>query len=140
MKALGCHILAEMSFCNPKALSDVAKVEDIMVRAALEAKAEIREIVLHKFSPDGVSGVVVIAESHLSIHTWPEIGYAAIDVYTCGETTDPRRACYFIAEKLGAQDVCLSEVKRGIDSGHGYFYHELSNSRLSGGCTVAKSA
>ena len=140
MKAIGCHILAELSHCDKRALSDIALVKDIMVRAALEAKAEIREVALHKFSPQGVSGVVVIAESHLSIHTWPEIGYAAIDIYTCGDTTDPWRACYFIAEKLAAQDVAFSEVKRGISTNKGNYYHTISNSRLTGGLKIAQNA
>lgn len=140
MKALGCHIIAELSHCNKRALSDIALVKDIMVRAALEAKAQIKEIALHKFSPQGVSGVIVIAESHLSIHTWPETGYAAIDIYTCGDTTDPWRACHFLAEKLEAQDVWFSEVKRGMPTNKGYFYHEISRSHVSGGVKVVQNA
>ena len=66
-----------------------------MVNAALEAGAEVRELVFHKFSPQGVSGVVVISESHLAIHTWPELGYAAVDVFTCGEKVNPWDACNF---------------------------------------------
>ena len=140
MKALGCHILAELSHCNPNALSDAALVKDIMERAALEAKAEIKEIALHKFSPQGVSGVVVIAESHLSIHTWPELGYAAIDIYTCGETTEPWRACYFMAEKLGSQEMTFSEVKRGIPAGDGSYRHQITTSHVTGGLKVGQFA
>lgn len=140
MKALGCHILAELSNCNTDALCDIAVVKDVMVRAALEAKAQVREVAFHKFSPQGVSGVIVIAESHLSIHTWPEIGYAAIDIYTCGENTDPWRACYFIAEKLDAQELSMTEVKRGIPTSRGYYNHTFSNSHITGGCRVAQSA
>ncbi|MDQ7821950.1 MAG: adenosylmethionine decarboxylase [Candidatus Eremiobacteraeota bacterium] len=140
MKAIGCHILAELSHCNKDSLCDVAGIKDIMVRAALEAKAEIRETAFHKFSPYGVSGVVVIAESHLSIHTWPELGYAAIDIYTCGDTTEPWRACYFIAEKLDAQDISVSEVKRGIPNSRGYFSHAFSKTHMPGGLKVVQSA
>ncbi len=85
-----------------------------MVTAALEAGAEIREVAFHKFSPQGVSGVVVISESHLAIHTWPELGYAAVDIFTCGETVDPWVSCYYIKDKFNAQNMTANEVKRGI--------------------------
>lgn len=113
MHALGRHILAEFYGCNPAVLNDVAKVKRAMVDAALEAGAEVREVAFHKFSPQGVSGVVVISESHLAIHTWPELGYAAVDVFTCGDTVDPWDACQYLVENLEASDVEASEVKRG---------------------------
>lgn len=113
MNALGRHILAEFYGCNVTTLNDVAKVERVMVDAALEAGAEVREVAFHKFSPQGVSGVVVISESHLAIHTWPELGYAAVDVFTCGDRVDPWDACRFLTEKLQATEVDATEVKRG---------------------------
>jgi len=114
LQSLGRHVLAEVYGCRFEVLNDIQKVEDIMVNAALEAGAEIREFVFHKFSPQGVSGVVVISESHLAIHTWPELGYAAVDVFTCGEKVDPWDACNYLAEKFGADYVNASEVKRGL--------------------------
>jgi S-adenosylmethionine decarboxylase len=114
LKALGRHILVEMYECNFDILNDIGKVEKIMVNAALEAGAEVREAVFHKFSPQGVSGVVVISESHLAIHTWPELGYAAVDVFTCGETVDPWDACNFLAKMFNAKNIDCKEVKRGI--------------------------
>ncbi len=114
MQALGRHVLAEVYGCRFEALNDIQKVEDIMVNAALEAGAEIREVVFHKFSPQGVSGVVVISESHLAIHTWPELGYAAVDVFTCGEKVNPWDACNFVAEAFGAGYVNAQEIKRGL--------------------------
>ncbi|MBM3463090.1 MAG: S-adenosylmethionine decarboxylase proenzyme [Armatimonadetes bacterium] len=128
MKALGRHIVAELSLCEPGVLSDIAKVRDIMVRAALAAKATVRESAFHKFEPGGVSGVVVLAESHLSIHTWPEFGYAAIDIYTCGETADPWRACEFLAEKFSAQNISTTVVERGIPTPFGKYSHVVSSS------------
>jgi S-adenosylmethionine decarboxylase len=107
-------VLAEVHGCRFEILNDIKKVQDIMVNAALEAGAEIRELVFHKFSPQGVSGVVVISESHLAIHTWPELGYAAVDVFTCGEKVNPWDACNYLAEKFGAEYVNASEVKRGM--------------------------
>lgn len=114
MQSLGRHVLAEVYGCQFEVLNDINKVEDIMINAALEAGAEIREFVFHKFSPQGVSGVVVISESHLAIHTWPELGYAAVDVFTCGEKVNPWDACNYLADMFGADYVNASEVKRGI--------------------------
>ncbi len=114
MKPLGRHVLAEIYGCDFEILNDVKKVEEIMVNAALESGAEVREYVFHKFSPQGVSGVVVISESHLAIHTWPELGYAAVDVFTCGDTVNPWDACNFLTRQFGAKDMAAQETKRGI--------------------------
>ena len=114
MKSLGRHVLAEVYDCDFDMLNDVNKVEEIMINAALEAGAEVREVVFHKFSPQGVSGVVVISESHLAIHTWPELGYAAVDVFTCGERVNPWDACNHLAEKFGAGHMTATEMKRGV--------------------------
>lgn len=113
-KSLGRHVLAEIYDCSAETLNDIKAVEKIMVRAALVAGAEIREVAFHKFSPQGVSGVVVISESHLAIHTWPELGYAAVDVFTCGETVDPWVSCNYIKQEFAAQRMEAKEVKRGI--------------------------
>lgn len=114
MNQLGRHILAEVYGCPADILNDVRKIEEILVNAALEAGAEIREVVFHKFSPQGVSGVVVISESHLAIHTWPELGYAALDVFTCGDRVNPWDACNFITTHFHAQSMTATEVDRGI--------------------------
>lgn len=116
MKPLGRHILAEIYGCDFELLNNPHKVEEIMVNAALEAGAEVREYVFHKFSPQGVSGVVVISESHLTIHTWPELGYAAVDVFTCGDTVDPWDACNYLTNSLNAQEIKATETIRGIIS------------------------
>lgn len=113
MKALGRHVLAEIFDCEYDVLNDCKKVEEYMVKAALEAGAEVREFVFHKFSPQGVSGVVVISESHLAIHTWPELGYAAVDVFTCGDKVDPWDACNYLVEKFKAGHMTATEMKRG---------------------------
>ena len=114
MKSLGRHVLAEIYGCEFEVLNDVKKVEEIMVNAALEAGAEVREFIFHKFSPQGVSGVVVISESHLTIHTWPELGYAAVDVFTCGEKVDPWDACNYLVRYFGAKDMSVQETERGL--------------------------
>ncbi len=114
MNALGRHVLAEMYGCEPRSLDDVETVQRIMVDAAVKAGAEVREVAFHKFSPQGVSGVVVISESHLAVHTWPEFGYAAVDVFTCGEKVDPWDAVNAIASWFKSEQVTASEMKRGV--------------------------
>lgn len=114
MKPMGRHILAEIYGCDFNVLNDLKKVEEIMVNAALAAGAEVRECVFHKFSPQGISGVVVISESHLTIHTWPELGYAAVDVFTCGDRVDPWDACNYLCSRFNAQQIKAEETVRGI--------------------------
>ena len=114
MSALGRHILAEFYGCPPEKLDSKESIERAMVAAALEAGAEVREKVFHHFTPQGVSGVVVISESHLAIHTWPEFGYAAVDVFTCGQTVDPWVSCNYLEHAFAAQNMMAREIKRGI--------------------------
>jgi S-adenosylmethionine decarboxylase len=127
VKALGRHIVAELSHCSPEIIADLERVQSAMVQAALVAKAEIREVAFHRFQPHGVSGVVVIAESHLAIHTWPELGYAAIDVYTCGETSEPWAACRYLAEAFGSKSMNTTVVERGIPNASGEFAHLVTS-------------
>ena len=127
MKALGTHIVCELSGCNPAMLTDVDAVRDMMIGAAEAARATVMEVAFHRFQPQGVSGVVVLAESHISIHTWPERGYAAMDFYTCGEHTDPWLACEFAAKALEAKSTITSEIKRGVrQSARNRFTHVLT--------------
>jgi len=114
MSALGRHILAEFYGCPEVILGDLEQIKQSMKAAALEAGAEVRETVFHQFSPQGVSGVVVISESHLAIHTWPEFGYAAVDVFTCGQTVNPWVSCDYLKQAFSARNMSAREIKRGI--------------------------
>ncbi|MCL5038911.1 MAG: adenosylmethionine decarboxylase [Firmicutes bacterium] len=114
MNALGRHLLSEVYGCTAGVLNDPERIEKIMVNAALKAGAEIREVSFHQFSPQGVSGVVIISESHLAVHTWPELGYAAVDVFTCGDDVDPWIALNQIVKEFGARNMTATETKRGI--------------------------
>lgn len=114
MHALGTHLLLELRDCNPKTITDLEYVQESLKNAALEAKATIVEVAFHEFSPFGISGMVVIAESHLAIHTWPEYGYAAVDIFTCGDLIDPRVAATFLIEKFESKSPSIVEMKRGI--------------------------
>lgn len=114
MNTMGRHVIAELWDCNVEKLNNLKLIERVMVEAALEAGAEIREVAFHKFAPMGVSGVVIISESHLTIHSFPEHGYASIDVYTCGDIIDPNVAAQFITQKLEATKYEAIEVSRGM--------------------------
>jgi S-adenosylmethionine decarboxylase len=122
--ALGTHLLVELRDCNSKLLNDLKKVENMLVAAAKEANATVIESRFHKFSPFGISGVVVIAESHLTIHTWPEYGYAAVDVFTCGDVLKPEIAVNYLADKFQSANPSVVEVKRGLLSRNGRLPHK----------------
>jgi len=114
LNALGRHLLIEMQDCNKEALNDLGFLRDAMVAAAIDCGATVLGESFHHFSPQGVSGVVIIAESHLSIHTWPEYGYAAADIFTCGTSVEPEKAVEVLTEKLGAENHSVMEIQRGL--------------------------
>ncbi len=114
MYALGTHLLVELKDCNPEILKDLNKVKESLVAAAKEAKATIIDVSFHEFNPFGISGMVVIAESHLSIHTWPEYAYAAVDIFTCGDVIKPEVAAQYIIEQFNCKNPSIFEMKRGI--------------------------
>lgn len=113
MNALGRHILVEFIGCNSEILNDVSIIEKSMVDAAQDAGATVINSTFHHFSPFGVSGVVVIQESHLAIHTWPEYQYAAVDLFTCGESVDPWISFDFLKKAFQAQGHSALEMHRG---------------------------
>lgn len=111
---LGQHVLAEFFECDPNILNNVSMVEKLMVEAALECGATIVQKCFHMFNPYGVSGVVIIAESHLAIHTWPELGYAAVDLFTCGDKCDPKVSYEYLRKMFNSTSAFYTELKRGI--------------------------
>lgn len=114
MRTLGRHLLVEFYNCDPKILTDVGAIEDIFVGAAKKAGAHIVDVVFHTFNPHGVSGVVVIQESHLAIHTWPEHAFASVDIYTCGNSVNPWVCYNHINKMLKAKSATAMEMKRGV--------------------------
>jgi S-adenosylmethionine decarboxylase len=114
LNALGRHLLVELHDCNKEALNDLGLLRNIMVKAAIDCGAVVLGDSFHRFSPQGVSGVVIIAESHLSIHTWPEYGYAAVDIFTCGTFVNPDKAAEVLIEKLGSKNHSIMEIPRGV--------------------------
>lgn len=114
MEALGRHCIIEYYDCPSDILDCPERVREAMCSAAESMGATIVAVEFHHFNPHGVSGMVVISESHLSIHTWPEFGYAAVDVFTCGEVVDPWFAHRLLKEAFGAKRESVIELKRGI--------------------------
>ena len=111
---LGQHVLAEFFECDSNVLNNIDKVEKHMVDAALECGATIVQKCFHMFNPYGVSGVVIISESHLAIHTWPELGYAAVDLFTCGEQCDPKVSYEFLKRKFNSRGAKYTQLNRGL--------------------------
>ncbi len=114
MQALGRQILVEFYQCNETLLKNCQYIEHHMVEACKIAQATVVTSTFHEFSPFGVSGVVVIAESHVAIHTWPEYGYAAVDIFTCGETIDPWKVFKYLEEQFESSQSSMMEMKRGL--------------------------
>jgi len=107
MRSLGHQIVAEFYGCDKALLNDVAYIRNHMLEATIVTET------FHHFSPHGVSGAVIIAESHLAIHTWPEYGYAAVDLFTCGDSVSAEIGFNHLREALGAGHVSTMEVHRG---------------------------
>ena len=113
MKALGKHLLLELNDCDPKLLNDINFIREIMLAAANESGATVLGESFHQFSPQGVSGVILIAESHLSVHTWPEHGYAGADIFTCGTRVKPEKAAEVIIARLKPVTHSIVKLDRG---------------------------
>jgi S-adenosylmethionine decarboxylase proenzyme len=114
LDALGRHLLLELKGCDKEVLNDTGFLREVLLAAAGESGATVLGESFHHFNPQGVSGVVIIAESHLCIHTWPEYGYAAADIFTCGNSVRPEKAAEVLVRKLGSKDHSIIEMRRGI--------------------------
>ncbi len=112
----GRHVLAELTGCPPEVLDDVSGMETSFRHCAVEGGATLVSSHFHRFAPQGVSGVVVIAESHVTVHTWPEHGYAAVDVFTCGRPEVAEAVMALIVTTLRAQKVHRTSFRRGPDA------------------------
>ncbi len=114
MKSLGKQLIVELYDCDKILLDDPTRLEMVLVEAINRSGATIIKPFFHQFSPHGVSGVVVIAESHVAIHTWPEYRYCALDIFTCGTQVDTDLIFEYIRSEFNAQDVTVKEVERGV--------------------------
>tara|TARA_Y100001968_G_scaffold298850_1_gene309023 strand:- start:129 stop:623 length:495 start_codon:yes stop_codon:yes gene_type:complete len=113
---IGRHCILELYECDHAKLNDEAFIRTILTSSAKIAGATLINLITHSFKPQGVTGLALLAESHISIHTWPEIGYAAIDVFTCGDHTMPEKACKVLYEDFLAKNFSFKNIAREIPS------------------------
>jgi len=111
-KYAGVHLIAE--FWHGKIIDDSREIEKILIEAVKRSKNTPLKLAIHKFSPQGITGVILLAESHIAIHTWPEINYVAIDIFTCGEKAIPKRALEYFKKAFKPKKVDVKEIKRGL--------------------------
>jgi S-adenosylmethionine decarboxylase len=109
---VGKHCILELYDCDPSRLDDEAFIRTTITSAAKGAGATLLNLITHQFQPQGVTGLALLAESHISIHTWPESGYAAVDVFTCGDHTMPEQACAILCSELQAKRHALKSFLR----------------------------
>ena len=114
---IGRHCILELYQCNHEKINDEAFIRTTITSSAKIAGATLINLVTHSFKPQGVTGLALLAESHISIHTWPEIGYAAIDVFTCGDHTMPEKACKLLSQDFLAKHISLKNILREIPKG-----------------------
>jgi len=114
METLGRHLIVELYGCDPNVLNDLDKVCAAVAQGCSDIGATALNVVSHRFAPQGVTVTVLIAESHLSVHTWPEHGYAAVDFFTCGGL-DPRDGVEALRLGLRATRGRVQEIVRGLD-------------------------
>ena len=116
MNVLGIHVLLELKECNPQLLDDIEYIRDSLFKVADDLGATIVGESFHHFTPQGVTGILSIAESHISIHTWPEHRYAAADIFTCGSSFRPSDAAEILIDQFESKDPGVTEVRRGLMS------------------------
>jgi S-adenosylmethionine decarboxylase proenzyme len=115
MPALGNHTLIDLYDCDRECTDNVERVRILMLEGAKRAGATIVTESFHKFSPHGVSGVVILAESHLAIHTWPEHRFVAVDLFTCGRKMLAENCIDFLVESFSAGRYAVTTASRGTD-------------------------
>ena len=109
---VGKHCILELYDCDQSKLNDESFVRATITNAARLARANLIELISHRFHPQGLTALALLSESHISIHTWPESGYAAIDVFTCGENTMPEIACESMKREFEANSYSLQHIQR----------------------------
>lgn len=116
MDATGIHCFAELYECPRALLDDELFIVRALRQAVEQGLATLLGEVSHKFHPQGVTALGLIAESHVAIHTWPEVGYAAVDVFTCGDHASAEKACKYLAHALKCGRYSLTKLRRGLES------------------------
>ena len=122
---IGRHCILELYECDHVKLNDEAFIRTTITSSAKITGATLINLVTHSFKPQGVTGLALLAESHISIHTWPEIGYAAIDVFTCGDHTMPEKACKLMSKEFLAKHFSFKNVVREVPTGIQTLHREI---------------
>jgi len=107
----GIHLIAD--FWYGKTIEDEKEIKKILIGAAKSGKSRPLEIIIHKFNPQGMTGIVLLAESHIALHFWPEFNYLAIDIFTCGDKATPFKALQYLKKKFRPKRVEVQKIKRG---------------------------
>ena len=126
VSTIGYHYVVEASGCDAAVIGSPSRVQTALQDAARRGHMDVKTSYFYRFSPSGVSGVLVLAESHMSVHTWPEEGYAAVDVYVCGEASEPEDAIDVLIAAFGARHAHVTEIKRGVRDEDVYTHSFLS--------------
>ena len=114
MNVLGTHLLLELKDCNPKLLNNLEYIRESLLQTAKDIGAHVVGESFHQFSPQGVTGILSIAESHISIHTWPEYAYDEADRFTCGSPDMPKQAADLLIQRLESKDSSVRQLERGL--------------------------
>jgi S-adenosylmethionine decarboxylase len=117
IKYAGMHLIAE--FWGAKDIEDEKEMRKILVGASKSSGTTPLKISTYKFNPQGITGVVLLAESHISIHAWPEYDYLAIDIFTCGDKARPLKALDYLKKQYAPKKVEVKQIVRGIISNNG---------------------
>lgn len=110
-KYTGVHLIVD--FWGSKTIEDTEKIKNILFETAKKSKNVPLGIKIHKFSPQGITGFILLAESHISIHTWPELDYVAIDIFSCGQKGEPYKGLAYLQEEFQPERCIVKEIKRG---------------------------
>lgn len=113
-QVLGVHHIAELCDCDSDLLNNLSFIKESLIKAVEVSNATLISYSEYEFTPHGVTAVCLLAESHISIHTWPEKGYAAVDIFTCGDHTMPETACNYMVSALQSKNPKMTVLSRGI--------------------------
>lgn len=110
---VGSHCILELYECPNHLLNDFEFISQALKEAVKQAKSTLLKELTHQFEPYGITAIALLAESHISVHTWPEIGYVAVDMFSCGEDAEPEKACHYLTEAFQASKHVLLTLPRG---------------------------
>lgn len=114
LDALGCNIFADMYGCDASVLDDVEYLRTMMKEAAKRGNMTVVRTIFHRYEPQGITGIVVVKESHIAIHTWPEHAFASVDIFLCGNNSRPYEVLKYIESKLRPARVYTNSIERGL--------------------------